>query len=567
MNWQPTRVANVSASPQGIEVFMPFLKPSCLFMALAMGPAWGQDAALVIGNEKYWAGDDVARAGDVLDVVTALNASGFLVTSGSDATAASLHRLFADYYRNSASEGSSVILLAGHFAHAGEESWLLGRDADGPTLASIGDEGLSLSTVLAAAAEHPGAALLLIATEGGSVDLGRGLTQGLGRIDPPQGVTVMTGNVAAIARLADQISSRRGESIAALTRGAKGVVVSGYVSDRHVFQRPDGAAPAKTDAEASLGAETKLWAATKALDTRQAYQSFLDSHPDGLFADDARTALQLLDDPLARAAAEEDALRLSRDKRRQIQQNLLLLDFDPRGIDGLFGPGTRAAIKSWQKRNDLSATGYLTGQQVTTLAGQAARRASELEAEAAARKAEQDASDRAFWDSTGAAGDEAGLRAYLKRYPDGLFAELAQERLKPFDDERRRQAQAADRAAWDRAVAINTVQGYQDYLAAYPKGAFAADAKLLIERQGPSPADQQRIEAAAAAEDGLGLTPFIKRVIEDRLDALQLNPGNVDGIVDEDTRRALRRYQKSRGLPVSGFLNQQTVARLMVDSL
>ena len=38
-------------------------------------------------------------------------------------------------------------------------------------------------------------------------------------------------------------------------------------------------------------------------------------------------------------------------------------------------------------------------------------------------------------------------------------------------------------------------------------------------------------------------------------------------IVDADTRRAIRRYQKTRGMKVTGYLNQQTVARLLVDSL
>ena len=48
---------------------------------------------------------------------------------------------------------------------------------------------------------------------------------------------------------------------------------------------------------------------------------------------------------------------------------------------------------------------------------------------------------------------------------------------------------------------------------------------------------------------------------------LGLNPGEVDGQFDAATRRALRRYQRERDLPVSGYLNEPTVVRLLADSL
>jgi peptidoglycan hydrolase-like protein with peptidoglycan-binding domain len=41
----------------------------------------------------------------------------------------------------------------------------------------------------------------------------------------------------------------------------------------------------------------------------------------------------------------------------------------------------------------------------------------------------------------------------------------------------------------------------------------------------------------------------------------------VDGTFDADTRRALRNYQRDRGLPVTGFLNEPTLVRLLADTL
>ena len=58
-----------------------------------------------------------------------------------------------------------------------------------------------------------------------------------------------------------------------------------------------------------------------------------------------------------------------------------------------------------------------------------------------------------------------------------------------------------------------------------------------------------------------------RRLIEDRLSKLGLRPGEVDGVFDDRTRRAIRRYQEARNVPVTGYLNQQTVVRIMADSL
>jgi formylglycine-generating enzyme required for sulfatase activity len=67
-------------------------------------------------------------------------------------------------------------------------------------------------------------------------------------------------------------------------------------------------------------------------------------------------------------AVAEAALGLSLEQRRQVQAWLEALGFDPRGIDGQFGPGTRGAIRSFQRSKSLSETGFLSAEVITALA-------------------------------------------------------------------------------------------------------------------------------------------------------------------------------------------------------
>lgn len=66
-------------------------------------------------------------------------------------------------------------------------------------------------------------------------------------------------------------------------------------------------------------------------------------------------------------ARAEAALNLSRQQRSAVQAGLTKRGFDTRGVDGVFGRGTRNAIAGWQRANDLNSTGYLTGAQYERL--------------------------------------------------------------------------------------------------------------------------------------------------------------------------------------------------------
>ncbi|MDU8927691.1 peptidoglycan-binding protein [Alisedimentitalea sp. MJ-SS2] len=63
----------------------------------------------------------------------------------------------------------------------------------------------------------------------------------------------------------------------------------------------------------------------------------------------------------------ENAMKLDRDKRREIQRRLTLLGFDTNGVDGVFGANTRTAISSWQEANGMPDSGFLSGTQLLAL--------------------------------------------------------------------------------------------------------------------------------------------------------------------------------------------------------
>ena len=58
---------------------------------------------------------------------------------------------------------------------------------------------------------------------------------------------------------------------------------------------------------------------------------------------------------------------LDRAARRQVQEGLQAAGFDPDGADGMFGPRTRSAIRSWQMSRGARATGYLDSSSMSLL--------------------------------------------------------------------------------------------------------------------------------------------------------------------------------------------------------
>jgi len=257
----------------------------------------------------------------------------------------------------------------------------------------------------------------------------------------------------------------------------------------------------------------------------------------------------------------EAALGLGSAQRREVQESLSLLGHDPRGIDGLFGPGSRTAIRLWQRANNLPETGYLTGEQAALLRSQSAEAGSAPLRTTATR-------DDDYWARTGASGTGDGYRRYLSRYSGGLHAGEARTALKRMARAGTDLAARREREVWREAKYGDRPRDYRDYLQRYPTGIWQPGAEArLAELTGaialaPAPAQAD----PAVVEGALGLTRNDRLSIEQRLSYLGFQPGAQDGFFDSSTRWAIEGYQRNRGHDATGYLNQPTLAAIMNET-
>ena len=165
-----------------------------------------------------------------------------------------------------------------------------------------------------------------------------------------------------------------------------------------------------------LAAERELlfWESVKDSTDPADVQAYLDRYPNGVYAVLARNRLKRLPNAVAPAASQapsepsptvpdpesvEAGLELSRKDRRVIQLGLAAEGFDPGPADGLFGRGTRGAIRQWQGSRGEEVTGHLDVESAKLLLAsgrqheqEAAPRAVE---EAERQRREQEARERA----------------------------------------------------------------------------------------------------------------------------------------------------------------------------
>ena len=110
------------------------------------------------------------------------------------------------------------------------------------------------------------------------------------------------------------------------------------------------------------------------------------------------------------------------------------------------------------------------------------------------------------------------------------------------------------------ALRANTAAGYRAFIAAHPRGVFTAAARARLEEiAGPSRDDAREQERA------LNLNPVTRLLVERRLSQLRLSPGSVDGTFTPETREAISRFQQSRDLTVSGYIDQVTITKMLAE--
>ncbi len=530
-------------------------------LIVAALPALAKDVALVIGNSNYRNQPRTLDARRVDGARAALAAAGFQVIYGENLTKSEQHVIAGEFYAAARDAERVVVVLSGQIASSARDSWLLGVDADQPNVFTVGGAELSLGALMDVLSQKPGAALMFIAENHDNIYLGDWMTPNAESLIVGQGVTLVRGPTREVIQFLEQSVLVPGQSLSkAVEQVPDHTVVTGFISNTMPFlpeTTPVGVDVVRDD-------DFAYWKAVQAIGTVEAIQSYVDRYPNGNYIRPARDAIEDLQaQPEVQARAGEERLKLKREQRRQIQRNLSILGFNPRGIDGLFGRGSRAAIGAWQQSRGIDGFGYLTGNQISALQSAADIRSQELEEEARLRQEEQDRQDATYWRQTGRDGTEASLRAYLKRYPDGLYSEIAQTRVDQFDEERRTEAAVVEREYWDDVQSDGSAAAYRQYLQKYPRGAFASVAKDQLEQlEGPS-RDEELIRRARADEARVAGNGIARLLVEQKLQALGLKPGRVDGKFDDKTRRAVRKFQRARQIPVTGYVTQQTIVRLL----
>lgn len=430
-----------------------------LLMGVAM-PA-GADTALVVGTVDAASTTSYGAPRYLGTALTPLDQAGFELISALDADAATLRQLVTRLVTADEQE-TLVIALSGRFVSHGGLSWFLGRDAGQQDLGSVSGAGIPVQLLMDIAAASPARAIILLAPEDQGIALGAGLENGLGPLEVPEGVTLATGHPASVARFLRSDLLAPGRPLRDAFAAAPGMTVVALADPFVPF------IPAPVVTPVVPADEQAYWDAMSTLDNVFAYRAYLNRYPAGYYASQAQARIAALEPPAPQLTPEEaeNALGLSREDRRNIQRDLAVLGYYNSGIDGLFGPGTRGGIRSWQQANGLQVTGYLDAAQVTRLSDQGDVRREQIRAQ-----------DLAYWNQTGQGNDEAGLRAYLGRYPNGQFAQLARQRLDAIEAE---QARQADIAYWNQTGRGQDEAGLRTYLGRYPNGEFSQLARQRL---------------------------------------------------------------------------------------
>lgn len=528
--------------------------------------AQAEGVALVIGNADYAEAPDAVTAfNDSRRIARLLGEAGFEVLKGDDLDRAGFTALLEEFAPKAASGGPLVIYYSGHAIRADGVTYLAPVDLAPDGVVDVMLGAIPLDLVLKIASAQAGQAVVFLdAAQYQGFEPTAIAEPGVADIDVDEGVLLVSPAAPGRAiRRKDKKHSKFAKLVAETfldpgslvrwavdTAGNKAWVAGGVDETLVLVAEPDPAA-----ADIAKQIEVAFWQSAEASKKPEDFEAYLTRYPEGEFANLARNRLGQAEIKLDPAAAAEKALRLSRSERRWVQEALTLLDHDPNGIDGIFGPGTRAGLRSWQDANGHKPTGFLTDGQFARLGkqGQKAKRA-------LAERLERE--DRQYWQETGRLGTPEGYRSYLAKYPEGVNADKALAGLERLMEKSQKVEEKAERQAFRAAKAKGTAAAYDKFLDRYPDGNFAAAAKRELKKLD----FQADFKRNAAIEKRLGLDLPSRTSLEQRLAYLGFHPGPQDGTFDKSTRSALRDYQSDRGLQRTGFFNRDTVALVVEET-
>jgi peptidoglycan hydrolase-like protein with peptidoglycan-binding domain len=255
------------------------------------------------------------------------------------------------------------------------------------------------------------------------------------------------------------------------------------------------------------------------------------------------------------AERAEAALNLSEQDRKQVQTALTAVGHEIPTATGYFGARTRAMITAWQKQQGLPETGFLDGTELAALYQQAG---------AAKRQEEKPKPD---------------VRPQAEKPENVENAQKAEAALNLSEDDRKKVQMALTAVGHE----IPTATGYfgsrtRVMIAAWqkqkglPETGFLDGTELaaLYQQAGvtkrpeeqPKPdvrpqADKpENVESAQKAEAGLHLSEDDRKRVQVALNALGHEIPTVTGYFGSRTRAMITAWQKTQGLPETGYLTE-----------
>ena len=477
-----------------------------------------QRVALVIGNASYAHAPGLANPlNDAADIGGALGRLGFAVTRLENAGYNALRRGLLEFQRAASASEIAVVFYAGHGIEVDQRNFLVPVDARLASDQDVEFEAVPLELVSRAVERASGLRLVILdacrenpfAVQMQRAGATRSIGRGLARVEPSgetlvayaaKGGTVASDGAGRNSPYSEALLVHLEEpglevglmfrkvrdAVVRLTGGRQEPFVYGSLSSRGVYLAAAPAAEPAPSAAPVTSVHSQSSGAEGAGASRVTAQSEL------LFWESVKDS----EDPA--------------DIR-------VYLDHYPGGT-------YEALARNRLRRLDATAkdTAPAPGPQPSSLS--------------ARMEEAQLAAEREFWvlvKETEVPGD---LEAYLKQYPDGVYAPVARVRLAQL-----RRELAAQRAAASSADAATS------------EGAPVA----VVSSPPTQPAAAPAVPSPEEVESSLGLGRGARRMVQAGLSSLGYEPGPSDGLFGARTREAIRRYQGEKGFEATGYLRAE----------
>ncbi|MGA2794963.1 MAG: peptidoglycan-binding domain-containing protein [Roseiarcus sp.] len=347
-----------------------------------------------------------------------------------------------------------------------------------------------------------------------------------------------------------------------------------------VAQPPNASAASEKAAQ-----ENMFWDSAQRSNSVADYKAYLDAFPNGLYAPLARNRIAAMSaqpeaappappapnqpapppagqpapSPAALKAevgtmATEQSLNLAPDDRIELQQRLQALGLYSGPIDGNLGPSFRTAIGTWQKQHELAPTGLLGPLQLEALKAESDAAAQPPNGgpapgappasggPAAVANPDKAAQESKFWDSAERSNSAADYQAYLEAYPNGLYAQMARNRI----------------------ASLNS--GPQPGPGPGPGQGPGAPSAFGPPLPPVSPEALKAEVGTVETEQALDIGPPGRMELQQRLSALGLYSGPIDGDLGPMARAAIAEWQKRHDVAPTGELGPLQLAALRIES-